>query len=96
MLVIIGSDNSLLPYQHQTITQTSADLSSIRLFSVKFNSNQNTKLLLQENYFEYVVCKYQPSVKNTSYGTGLILGLHLANERRLYKLTPSLIGWAQA
>ena len=28
-------------------------------------------------------------------GTGLILGLHLASERLCYKLTPSLIGWAQ-
>ena len=27
--------------------------------------------------------------------TGLILGLHSANERRRYKVTPSLIGWAQ-
>ena len=27
--------------------------------------------------------------------TGLILGLHPANERRRCKVTPSLIGWAQ-
>ena len=27
--------------------------------------------------------------------TGPILGLHPANERRRYKVTPSLIGWAQ-
>ena len=26
---------------------------------------------------------------------GLILGLRPANERRRYKVTPSLIGWAQ-
>ena len=26
---------------------------------------------------------------------GLILGLHPANERRRYKVTPSLIGWVQ-
>ena len=26
---------------------------------------------------------------------GLILGLHPANERRRYKVTPSLIGWTQ-
>ena len=30
-----------------------------------------------------------------SWSTGLLLGLHLANERRRYKVTPSLIGWAQ-
>ena len=29
------------------------------------------------------------------YDTGLILGLHPTNERRRYKVTPSLIGWAQ-
>ena len=28
--------------------------------------------------------------------TGLILGLRPANERRRYKVTASLIGWAQA
>ena len=27
---------------------------------------------------------------------GLILGMHPANERRRYKVTASLIGWAQA
>ena len=27
--------------------------------------------------------------------TGLIVGLRPANERRRYKVTPSLIGWAQ-
>ena len=27
--------------------------------------------------------------------TGLILGLHPANDRRRYKVMPSLIGWAQ-
>ena len=29
------------------------------------------------------------------YNTGPITGLHPANERRRYKVTPSLIGWAQ-
>ena len=29
------------------------------------------------------------------YTAGLILGLRPANERRRYKVTPSLIGWAQ-
>ena len=28
-------------------------------------------------------------------GTGLILGVCPASERRRYKVTPSLIGWAQ-
>ena len=29
------------------------------------------------------------------YEIGLILGLHPANERHRYKVTPSLIGWVQ-
>ena len=32
---------------------------------------------------------------NLRISTGLILGLHPANERRRHKVTPSLIGWAQ-
>ena len=35
-------------------------------------------------------------VRCNMYITGLILGLHLANERRRYKVTPPLIGWEQA
>ena len=31
----------------------------------------------------------------TSHNTGLILGLHPSNERRRYKVTPSLMGWVQ-
>ena len=40
--------------------------------------------------------KYTPRMlMKILYYTGLILGLHPANERRCYKLIPSLIGWAQ-
>ena len=35
-----------------------------------------------------------PAVEQLS-DTGLILGLHPANGRRRYKVTPSLIRWAQ-
>ena len=31
---------------------------------------------------------------DVGYAAGLILGLRPANERRRYKVTPSLIGWA--
>ena len=31
----------------------------------------------------------------TAYNSGMILGLHPANDRRRYKVTPSLIGWGQ-
>ena len=33
-------------------------------------------------------------IKSVLY-SGLILGLHPANEKRHYRVTPSLIGWAQ-
>ena len=36
------------------------------------------------------------STLNTLVSTGLILGLHRANERRCYFVTTSLIGWVQA
>ena len=40
--------------------------------------------------------KWLKPVTNELHGnTGLILGLRSANERGLYKVTPSLIGWAQ-
>ena len=39
--------------------------------------------------------KWTPGL-SVSYDIGMILGLHPANERRRYKVTPSLIGWAQA
>ena len=32
---------------------------------------------------------------NAMYNSGLILGLHPGNESRRYKVTPSLIDWAQ-
>ena len=46
--------------------------------------NQNTHLSFESNVSESICCK-----------PGLILGLHPANERRRYKVTQSLIGWAQ-
>ena len=33
--------------------------------------------------------------KHEKHIAGLILGLHTANERRRYRVPPSLIGWAQ-
>ena len=39
--------------------------------------------------------RYSTSTNHSMSDTGLILGLRPANERRLYKVTPSLIGWAQ-
>ena len=54
---------------------------------------------------QWVKCKKTPvwssdqwvnkKISTTKQGTGLILGLRPANERRHYKVTPSLIGWAR-
>ena len=38
---------------------------------------------------------YEHSRTHQEVGTGLIPGLRPANERRRYKVTPSLIGWVQ-
>ena len=38
---------------------------------------------------------YPVPLLTSEYHTGLILGLHPANERRRYKVTQSLIGWEQ-
>ena len=55
------------------------------------------------NFQDFVVLYEQFNdtfIRADSYGrsvwkSGLILGLHSTNERRRYKVTPSLIGWAQ-
>ena len=62
---------------------------------------QNSKLVADANfelffkkdsvYFELNFAE----VCSCGADSGLILGLHPANERRRYKVTPSLIGWAQ-
>ena len=41
---------------------------------------------------DIVLCR---TVLSNGASSGLILGLRPANERRRYKVTPSLIGWAQ-
>ena len=49
--------------------------------------------------FSRIVAEWCNLVKLTypsQYNTGLLLSLCPANERRRYKVTPSLIGWAQA
>ena len=45
---------------------------------------------------EYFSAKYKKNyLKEACCISRLILGLHPGNEWRHYKLTPSLIGWAQ-
>ena len=44
-----------------------------------------------------LLCWDTPGIYQSAYATTrLILGLRLANERRRYFVTTSLIGWAQA
>ena len=48
--------------------------------------------------YEWTIDGQHPCSAATSdytYISGLILGLRPANEKRRYKVTPSLIGWAQ-
>ena len=47
-------------------------------------------------YFHYPAIFVLKMIENENTLTWLILGLRTANERRRYKVTPSLIGWAQA
>ena len=48
------------------------------------------------NAYELRLPCTKPSIYSTTYMYAeVILGLPLANERRPYKVTPSLIGWAQ-
>ena len=45
--------------------------------------------------YEWQIFSEITPMASPSYITKLILGLHPANKRRRYKVTPSLIGWAQ-
>ena len=49
--------------------------------------------LAKVNYGTYEYSS--PMYTTTTWAAELILGLHPANERRRYTVTPSLIGWAQ-
>ena len=65
-------------------------------FCGKTNYNKLEKIwerslrILQDTYEQ----SYE-EILNRNGSTGMILGLHSANEKRRYKVTPSLIGWAQ-
>ena len=62
-------------------------------------------VILYESYIEQIALHLMqgsetPPVSKVAYcsfkwSAGLILGLHPANGGRRYKVTPSLIGWAQ-
>ena len=56
-------------------------------------------LLVSADYFKkhnnHDLCLVNFELHGSHNRSGLILGLRPANERRRYKVTPSLIGWAQ-
>ena len=54
-LTIVGSNNGLLLVQHQVIIWASAEILLIGPLGTNFN--QNTKLFIQENASESIVCE---------------------------------------
>ena len=50
---------------------------------------------LRDTYVMQVMFDVYVTCESVCINSGLILGLRPANERRRYKVTPSLIGWAQ-
>ena len=58
--------------------------------------NHYITILTPEDHFNASISKHSRfDIDNTVDITGLILGLRPANEKGRYKVTPSLIGWAQ-
>ena len=59
MHAIIASDNGLLPVRRQAIIWTNAGLLLIKTLGDKFlwNLNQNTRISIDKNAFENVICK---------------------------------------
>ena len=105
---IIGSDNGLAPDRHQAIIWTNAGILSSEPLGTNF-SEILIKIHIfsfKKMHLQMSSGKWRPfclglSVLNhmfTKWGltlTGLILGLHPANERKCYIVTTSLIGWRQ-
>ena len=56
---------------------------------------RNPLRLIFKLYLNIVPPKLHPELPTSLCSTGLILGLRPVNERRRYKVTRSLIGWAQ-
>ena len=51
---IIGSDNDVMPIQHQTITWTTADWLSVKTSEIQINENQWNLNQNTENTFQNV------------------------------------------
>ena len=61
----------------------------------QFDAGKTRLMLVPSNICDYLLVIFYDTFDITNVFTGLILGLHPANERRRYKVTASLIGWAQ-
>ena len=77
----IGSGKCLAAWRHQATAWTNVDLSSNAFHGIPWE--QHLQFFIDYIFILLITI------------TGLILGLHPANERRRYKVMPSLIGWAQ-
>ena len=59
---------------------------------------RHTEFMCTHNYFGILNDRWVPLSSDRTWGDttpGLILGLHPANERQRYKVTPTLIGWVK-
>ena len=72
---------------HCGLSNQSSPVTVVIKISVPLHTNIVSASL---QYFMIQLCE-----TDTQYFSGLILGLCPANERRFYKVTSSLIGWAQ-
>ena len=77
---------------------TVIDMMARWICRAKFKVDTQIVLIFSDLEFEYSITILHGdhlSFCDLKYKSGLILGLHPANKRRRYKVTPSLIGWAQ-
>ena len=108
---IIGSDNGLLPGMCQAIIWTNGGILLIGPLTTTFSeiSIKIQTFSFKEMHFKMSPWQWRPFCLGLNvlmiivyiihffqlFTSGMILGLHPASERRCYKVTPSLIGWAQ-
>ena len=96
-LVSICSHDGLSPVRRQAVTRANGDLLSIGPWeqtSVRFEIK--ISICNPWNCDKKSVCEMAAILSGLRWvNTGMILGLRPANERRRYKVTPSLIGWVQ-
>ena len=85
---VVGNSAAEAPFKFQNDSNILNPLSQL-----------NNKGLIHVDSFwgmHWAFLSLQSNVNVAHILTGLILGLHPAKERRRYKVTPSLIGWAQS